>query len=276
MISKTTLSNGVDIPMIGLGVYAMYEQEAINAVGTALELGYRLIDTASSYRNEKEIGIAVRQSGVPRKEVFITTKLGNNDHGYDQTLKAYDLSLSLLGMDYADLYLVHWPIPGKRKETWKAMEYLYEQKRVRAIGVANYYLPFLDELAGYANIAPMVNQVEFSPFLQPAGLLERCKKDDILLQAYTPLIRGKKMDDPRIQALSKKYGKTPAQVILRWDIQKGVCPIPKSVTRARLEENIDLFDFEIAEDDMEVLNGCEEGLRICEDPMDFLEDNTSD
>jgi diketogulonate reductase-like aldo/keto reductase len=141
---------------------------------------------------------------------------------------------------------------------------------VRAIGVANYYSPFLDELAGYAHIAPMVNQVEFSPFLQPAGLLDRCKKDHILLQAYTPLIRGRKMDDPRLQLLSAKYGKTPAQVILRWDIQHGVCPIPKSVTRARLAENIDVFDFEISSEDMEVLNGCDEGLRICENPMDYL------
>lgn len=267
---KTTLSNGVDIPMIGLGVYGMYNEEAITAISTAIELGYQLIDTAATYRNEKEVGIAVKQSRIHRQELFITTKLGNADHGYDQTLKAYEQSLSLLDMEYIDLYLVHWPIPGKRNETWKALEYLYEQKMVRAIGVANYYEPFLDELGGYANIAPMVNQVEFSPFLQPAGLLDRCKKDDILLQAYTPLIRGKKMDDPRVQQLSAKYGKTPAQVILRWDIQHGVCPIPKSVTRARLEENIDVFDFEMSEEDMKVLDGCDEGLRICEDPMDFL------
>jgi diketogulonate reductase-like aldo/keto reductase len=268
--AKTTLSNGVEIPMIGLGVYDMYNEEAVTAVGTAIDLGYRLIDTAALYRNEKEVGIAVSQSNVPRDEIFITTKVGNTDHGYDQTLKAFDQSISLLNMDYVDLYLVHWPIPGKRKETWKALEYLYEQKRVRAIGVANYYAPFLDELSGYANIAPMVNQVEFSPFLQPAGLLDRCKKDNILLQAYTPLIRGKKMDDPRVQQLSAKYGKTPAQVILRWDIQHGVCPIPKSVTRARLEENIDVFDFEISVEDMKILDGCEEGLRICENPMDYL------
>jgi diketogulonate reductase-like aldo/keto reductase len=268
--AKTTLSNGVEIPMIGLGVYDMYNEEAVKAISTAIELGYRLIDTASAYRNEKETGMDVKQSIVPRNEFFITTKLGNSDHGYDQTLKAFDLSLSLLDMEYIDLYLVHWPIPGKRKETWKAMEKLYEEKKVRAIGVANYYEPFLDELSNYAHISPMVNQVEFSPFLQPAGLLDRCKKDNILLQAYTPLIRGRKMDDPRIQKLSAKYGKTPAQVILRWDIQHGVCPIPKSVTRARLEENIDVFDFAISEEDMEILNGCDEGLRICEDPMDYL------
>ena len=268
--AKRTLSNGVEIPMIGLGVYDMYNDEAENAVQSAIELGYRLIDTASLYRNEKEVGNAVRRSGIPRNEIFITTKVGNNDHGYDQTLKAYDLSLSLLGMEYVDLYLVHWPIPGKRKETWKALETLYNEKKVRAIGVANYYAPFLDELSGYAHIAPMVNQVEFSPFLQPAGLLDRCKKDHILLQAYTPLIRGKKMDDPRLQQLSAQYKKTPAQVILRWDIQNGVCPIPKSVTRARQAENIDVFDFEIQAEDMEILNGCDEGLRICENPMDYL------
>ena len=268
--AKTTLSNGVEIPMIGLGVYDMYNEEAENAVQSAIELGYRLIDTASLYRNEKEVGNAVRRSGIPRNEIFITTKVGNNDHGYDQTLKAYDLSLSLLGMEYVDLYLVHWPIPGKRRETWMALERLYTEKRVRAIGVANYYAPFLDELAGYGHFAPMVNQVEFSPFLQPAGLLDRCKKDNILLQAYTPLIRGKKMDDPRLQQLSAKYKKTPAQVILRWDIQNGVCPIPKSVTRARQAENIEVFDFEIQAEDMEVLNGCDEGLRVCENPMDYL------
>lgn len=269
-MNTATLSNGVTMPMIGLGVYDMYGQEAERAVLDALEIGYRLIDTAEMYRNEQEIGNAVRAGNIPRAEIFITTKVANPSQGYDSTLKAFDESLRKLQVDYVDLYLVHWPIKQTRKDTWEALERIYQDKRARAIGVANYYEPHLDELYGYADIRPMVNQVEYSPFLQLPSLRDRCRRDGIVMQAYTPLVRGKKFTDPRIQAISAKYGKTPAQVILRWDIQQGICPIPKSVTRARLEENFDVFDFELSMEDMQLLNGCDEGMRVCEDPMDYL------
>jgi diketogulonate reductase-like aldo/keto reductase len=265
----STLSNGVSMPMLGLGVYDMYEAEAVRAVGDALEIGYRLIDTAEMYRNETEIGEAVKTSGIPRADIFVTTKIANPSQGYDSTLKAFDESLRKLGMDYVDLYLVHWPIRQTRKDTWEALERIYAEKRAKAIGVANYYEHHLDELFGYADIRPMVNQVEYSPFLQLPSLRARCRKEGIILQAYTPLVRGKRFDDERLQRISRKYGKTPAQVILRWDIQQGICPIPKSVSRARLEENFNVFDFTLSAEDMAILDGCDEGLRVCENPMDY-------
>jgi diketogulonate reductase-like aldo/keto reductase len=266
----TNLHNGVRIPMMGLGVYDMYHEEAESAVRTALELGYRLIDTASLYRNEAEVGRAVRQSGVPRSEIFLTTKVGNADHGYDQTMRAFEASLLKLEMDYIDLYLVHWPVPGKRKETWKALEKLYAEQQVRAIGVANYLLPFLDELETYAQFRPMVNQVEFSPFLFSRDLYDRCRQDQILLQAYTPLVRGRKFQDPRLLQMAEKYGRTPAQIILRWDIELGVCPIPKSVSRERLQENLAALDVRLQPADVNAMKTWNEDFRVCEDPMDFL------
>jgi diketogulonate reductase-like aldo/keto reductase len=265
-----TLSNGVRMPMLGLGVYDMYNDEAEKAVGDALQIGYRLIDTAEMYRNETEIGCAVKASGIPRAEIFVTTKIANTSQGYDSTMQAFEKSLGKLQMDYVDLYLVHWPIKQTRKDTWEALEQIYFENRARAIGVANYYESHLDELYGYADIRPMVNQVEYSPFLQLPSLRDRCRKDGLIMQAYTPLVRGKKFSDPRIMAMASRYGKSPAQVILRWDIQQGICPIPKSVSRARLQENFDVFDFELSPEDMSILNDCDEGLRVCENPMDYL------
>jgi diketogulonate reductase-like aldo/keto reductase len=265
-----TLSNGVRMPMLGLGVYDMYNDEAEKAVGDALQIGYRLIDTAEMYRNEAEIGRAVKASGIPRAEIFVTTKIANPSQGYDSTIRAFDESLRKLQMDYVDLYLVHWPIKQTRKDTWEALEQIYAEKKARAIGVANYYEPHLDELYGYADVRPMVNQVEYSPFLQLPSLRERCRKEGIVMQAYTPLVRGKRFDDPRLKSIALKYGKSPAQVILRWDIQQGICPIPKSVSHTRLQENFDVFDFELSQEDMQILNGCDEGLRVCENPMDYL------
>ena len=269
MMEHTTLSNGRQMPMLGLGVYDMYADEAERAVRQALEIGYRLIDTAEMYRNEPEIGRAVRASGLPREDLFITTKVANTSQGFDQTLQAFDESLRKLQTDYVDLYLVHWPIRATRKDTWKALERIYGEGRARAIGVANYYAGHLDELKAYANIAPMVNQVEYSPFLQLPELRERCQRDGIVMQAYTPLIRGRKFDHPLLQALSAIYGKTPAQIILRWDIQQGICPIPKSVTRSRLQENFDVFDFDLTDEDLRSMAQLDEGFRICDNPSDF-------
>ncbi|MBY0536935.1 MAG: aldo/keto reductase [Chitinophagaceae bacterium] len=266
----TTLNNGISMPLLGLGVYDMYNAEAETAVSKALEIGYRLIDTASLYRNEKEIGNAVRNSSLPRNEIFVTTKVGNGDQGYDSTLRAFDTSMKLLNIEYIDAYLVHWPIKGKRKDTWKAVERLYEEKRVRSVGVANYLVPFLDELKSYANIVPVIDQMEFSPWLYLKAELDRCKKDGIQLQSYTPLVRGKKFSDPLIQELSTKYSKTPAQIIIRWNLQLGVSTIPKSSNEARLRENFDVFDFEISEADMERLCGLNENFRVVDDPIEML------
>lgn len=263
----TTLNNGIQMPLLGLGVYDMYRDEAIQAVLWALEIGYRLIDTAAMYRNEAEIGEAVRKSQVPRNELFITTKVNNIDQGFDKTLKAFDQSMQKLDCEYIDLYLVHWPLKSTRKDTWLALEKLYQEGRVKAIGVANYLIPFLDELKTYAQITPTVNQVEFSPYLYLEDLLTYCQNHQIQLQAYTPLIRGQKNNDPKLVALAEKYVKTPAQIILRWALQHGVSTIPKSSNFNRLKENFDVFDFEISQEDMQKINNFNENFRVVDDPM---------
>jgi len=268
--AKATLNNGIEMPLLGLGVYDMHGKEAEQAILHALETGYRLIDTASMYHNETEVGNAIRHSGLQRKDIFITTKVNNADQGYDVTLKAFETSLSKLQTDFVDLYLVHWPIKGKRKETWKALEKIYKGGSARAIGVANYLIPFLEELKTYSDIIPAVNQVEFSPYLFLKDLLDYCRKNTIQLQAYTPLVRGKKFNDARLVQIAEKYKKTPAQIILRWDIQLGVCPIPKSTNPKRLKENFDVFDFELSQHDMGLISDFNENLRVVDDPMDYF------
>ncbi len=266
----TTLNTGATMPLLGLGVYDMYNREAEQAVDWALEIGYRLIDTAAMYENEREIGNAIRQSGVARSDIFITTKVNNTDQGYEQTLKGFDVSQKKLNCDYIDLYLVHWPLKNTRKDTWLALEKLYKEGQVRAIGVANYLIPFLEELNGYATVVPAVNQVEFSPYLFLKDVKEYCQKQAIQLQAYTPLVRGERFNDPKLVVIAEKYGKTPAQIILRWAVQQGISTIPKSSNQNRLRENFDVFDFNISDADIALLNGFNENLRIVDDPMDFL------
>ncbi len=266
----STLNNGVEMPLLGLGVYDMYQSEAEQATEWALEIGYRLIDTASMYENEVEIGNGIRQSGIDRKDIFLTTKVNNADQGYDKTLRAFDQSMKKLNAEYIDLYLVHWPMKPTRKDTWKALENLYESGQVRAIGVANYLLPFLDELDTYKTIVPTVNQVEFSPYLFQKELLEHCREQKILLQAYTPLIRGQRFGDIRLVNLAEKYEKTPAQIMLRWAIQHGISTIPKSSNLVRLKENFGIFDFEISQEDMIFMDSFNENLRIVDDPMELL------
>ena len=266
----TTLNNGITMPLLGLGVYDMYKREAEEAVTTALEIGYRLIDTAAMYKNETEIGNAVRASGVPRKDIFLTTKVADGDQGYDKTFRAFDESSRKLNCDYIDLYLVHWPIKKTRKDTWRALEKLYADKRVRAIGVANYMIPFLNELETYSEVIPAVDQVEFSPYLFLEDLLNVCRRKNILLQAYTPLLRGQRFADPKLIGMADKYGRTPAQIILRWALQLGVSTIPKSSNPTRLKENFDVFDFHISEDDMKKISGFNENFRVVDDPISFL------
>jgi methylglyoxal/glyoxal reductase len=266
---QTILNNGISMPLLGLGVYDMHAQEAIKATRFALETGYRLIDTASMYENEKEIGVAIADCQIPRNELFVTTKVNNADQGFEQTLKAYKESLRKLKLEYVDLYLVHWPLKATRKDTLLALEKLQNDGLVKSIGVANYLVPFLDEMKDYASIIPAVNQVEFSPYLYLEDLLNRCKSDVIQLQAYSPLVRGDKFGDQKLIDLANKYSKTPAQIIIRWALQIGVSTIPKSSNPIRIKENFDVFDFKISDDDILKMNGFNENYRVVDDPIDL-------
>ncbi|AEE52976.1 aldo/keto reductase [Haliscomenobacter hydrossis] len=264
------LNNGIRMPLLGLGVYDMYGLEAETAIHHALEIGYRLIDTATMYGNEVEVGNAIRQFSVSRNELFVTTKVNDVDQGYDQTLRAFEASQRMLNCGHIDLYLIHWPIKNKRLDTWRALERLYTDGLVRAIGVANYMIPFLDELLPITAIQPVVNQVEFSPYLFLQDLLARCQKEKIVLQAYTPLVRGERFNDLKLQGLAQKYGKTPAQIILRWALQLGISTIPKSINPKRLKENFDVFDFSISDEDMAFMATFNEGYRVVPDPMSIF------
>jgi methylglyoxal/glyoxal reductase len=265
-----TLNSGQRLPLLGLGVYDMHHKEAEIAVLSALEIGYRLIDTAAMYENEKEVGKAIRSSLISRKELFVTTKVNNLQQGYENTLAAFEESMKRLNIDYIDLYLIHWPIKGKRQDTWKALEKLYNEKQVKAIGVANYLQPFLNELKGYASVVPAVNQVEFTPFLYLNDLHAYCKQHHIQLQSYSPLTRGKKFNDPVIKGIANKYGKTPAQVLIRWNLEHEVSTIPKSSNRKRLQENFDVLDFVLSKEDMNQLDNLHEGFRVVDDPIHML------
>ncbi len=269
-MQSTKLNNGNLMPLLGLGVYDMYGKEAQQAVETAIEIGYRLIDTASMYENEKEIGAAINASSVKRTNLFLTTKLNNTDHGYDAALKAFEVSLDKLQQDYVDLYLIHWPIKEGRKESWKAIERIYEEGRAKSIGVANYTLPFLKELETYSNIIPAVNQIEFTPWLLDIETYSYCKKIGIQLQSYSPITRGIKFTDERLLLLCEKYQKTPAQIILNWNLQLDVSTIPKSSNKKRLIENLESANFKLDMVDVEIMNTFNEGFRICDDPAIFL------
>lgn len=264
------LHNGVQMPWVGLGVYKVKEGEEVkNAVRTALEIGYRHIDTAAFYENEEGVGQAIRESGIPREQVFVTTKVWNTDQGYETTLKAFDTSLKKLGFDYVDLYLVHWPVKGKYKETYKALEKLYKDGYVRAIGVSNFQIHHLQDVLADCEIKPMVNQVEYHPRLTQKELHAFCRENGIQLEAWSPLMRGEILNEPTIVEIGKKYGKTPAQVVLRWDLQNGVVTIPKSVTPTRIKENADLFDFSLTDEEMKQIDALNLNKRIGADPDNF-------
>lgn len=264
------LHNGVEMPYFGLGVYKVEEgAEVESTVAEALKLGYRLIDTAALYQNEEGVGQAVRESGLPREEIFVTTKVWNTDQGYDSALKAFETSLGKLGLDYIDLYLIHWPVKGKYLETWRALERIYEEGRVKAIGVSNFNIHHLEDVLGQSKLKPAVNQVELHPALAQKELREFCEKNEILVQAWSPLARGRILADPVLTAIAEKNGKSPAQVILRWHLQNGVAVIPKSVTPSRLKENADIFDFELSPDDIGLINRLDAGTRFGADPDNF-------
>ena len=267
--SRIKLNNGVEMPIFGLGVWQVPAGAPTQrAVTTALEVGYRLIDTAKFYGNEADVGIAVRGSGLPRDEVFITTKLWNTDHGYETALKAFEASRKRLGFPTVDLYLIHWPVPGLRKETWKALERILKDGKARAIGVSNYMVPHLEELLASAEVVPAVNQIELSPFLYPRDVIEFCKKHAIAVEAYSPLTKGHRINDPRLKAVAQKYGKTVPQILIRWGLQHGFIEIPKSSRPEHIKENAQVFDFEIRAEDMRALEALSEGLHVAWDPTD--------
>jgi diketogulonate reductase-like aldo/keto reductase len=270
LTSTVQLANGVKIPWVGLGVFQSREgRETEQAVRWALEAGYRHIDTAAAYKNEEDVGKALRESGVPREQVFVTTKVWNADQGYQSTLEAFDASRRRLGLDIVDLYLVHWPVKGKYKDTWRAMEKLYADGTVRAIGVSNFLVHHLEDLLSAAEVAPMVNQVEFHPFLVQKPLLEFDRERNIRQEAWSPLTRARMLDHEAITAVARKHGRTNAQVLIRWDLQLGVVTIPKSVHRERIIENSKVFDFELDAQDVARLEGLDSGTRVGPDPDNF-------
>ncbi|MFD1957878.1 aldo/keto reductase [Paenibacillus thailandensis] len=263
------LHNGVHMPWVGLGVWQTPEGKQVEqAVLHAIGAGYRSIDTATLYENEEGVGRAVRESGVKRDELFVTTKVWNADQGYENTLRAFEDSRRRLKLDVIDLYLVHWPVAGKYIETYRALEKLYKDGYVRAIGVSNFMVPHLENLLAQAEIKPMVNQVEFHPRLTQPELQSFCKEQGIQLEAWSPLMQGH-LDIPLLQELAAKYGKSPAQIVLRWDLQKGIVTIPKSVRKERIEENANLFDFELSDADVAEIDALNEGKRFGRDPFTF-------
>jgi 2,5-diketo-D-gluconate reductase A len=271
-IPLITLNNGIEIPQVGLGVFQANEgAEVEHAIEAALEAGYRLIDTAAAYRNEAGVGRAIKASGLPRGDIFVTTKLWNANHAYGDALRAFDESLDKLDCGYIDLYLIHWPLPmeGKFTQAWKALEQIYDSKRVRAIGVSNFKPHHLDELLQGATVVPAVNQIELHPMFQQQATRAYCVEHGIAVESYSPLMRageGSALEHPVITNLARSFGKTPAQVILRWHVQSGFIVIPKSVRAERIRENIDLFDFELSDDDMRAIGGLDREQRIGADP----------
>lgn len=261
------LNSGADIPQVGLGVWQA-GGGTVRAVAEALRQGYRHVDTARVYGNEHQVGQAIRDSGIPRSEVFVTTKLWNQDQGYDSALRAFEGSLKRLGLEYVDLYLIHWPVAGLRLESWRALEQLYADKRARSIGVSNFLTPHLKELAATAKVLPAVNQIELTPFLQRRETTALCRQLGITLEAYSPLTRGERLKHPVVLEIAAQAQRSAAQVLLRWNVQHGVIVLPKSVTPARIAENAALFDFELAPAAMARLDDLEEGLVTGWNPAD--------
>jgi methylglyoxal/glyoxal reductase len=265
--STVKLNNNVQMPVLGLGVYQTSPGRVPqDAVKFALKVGYRHVDTARIYGNEADVGQAVHQSGITREDLFVTTKLWNSDQGYDSTLRACEASLKRLGLDYLDLYLIHFPVPETRKESWKAMKTLLGKGKCRAIGVSNFTIHHLEELLETHEVTPAVNQVEFHPFLYQKELLEYCQRKGIEVEAYSPLARGERFKHPRIVSLAKKYSKTPAQLMIRWGLQHGLVVIPKSTREERIRENSQVFDFVISAEDMRSSDSLNEDLRLNWDP----------
>lgn len=268
--STNTLANGVEMPRLGFGVYKLTErEEVLRAIEAALNAGYRAIDTAALYNNEKEVGEAIRASSVPRGELFITTKVWNSDQGYDETLRAFEVSLKKLDLQYIDLYLTHWPVEDKFQDTYRAIERLYDEKLIRATGVSNHHKHHLEKLLANANVAPMVNQVECHPYLAQKELHAFCALQGIALTAWSPLGRGKALADKTIVTIGEQYGKSAAQIILRWHLQNNVLVIPKSSNPERVVQNATIFDFELSNEDMKKIDALNRNERIGQNPDNF-------
>ncbi|WP_031027369.1 aldo/keto reductase [Streptomyces sp. NRRL WC-3725] len=270
-IPNVTLNNGIEMPQLGFGVFQVPDDETTAAVTTALQAGYRSIDTAAIYGNERGVGRAIAESGIAREELFVTTKLWNEDQGYDATLAAFDASLDKLGLDYVDLYLVHWPAPTRDLylDTWRAFEKILGEGRTRAIGVSNFQVSHLERLLENTGVAPVVNQVELHPGLQQQELRAFHERHGIATEAWSPLAQGAVLDDPAVADLAGKYGVSPAQVVLRWHLQIGNIVIPKSVTPERIRQNLDVFGFELTDEDLRSLAASDRGLRTGPDPDTF-------
>jgi diketogulonate reductase-like aldo/keto reductase len=271
-VPTTPLNTGAHLPVLGFGVFQIPPDDTAAAVAAALDNGYRLIDTAAGYGNERGVGEAVRRSGIPRDDIFVTTKLANADHGYDNAMRALETSLGELGFDAVDLYLVHWPLPAHDLyvETWRALEKIAADGRARAIGVSNFTPEHLQRLLDETEVVPAVNQVELHPYLQQSELRAFHARHGILTEAWSPLGQGKSLlDDRAVVAVADRLQRTPAQVVLRWHLQLGNVVIPKSVTPTRIAANIDVFDFHLADDDMATLGSLESGERMGPDPDTF-------
>lgn len=270
----TTLNNGVQMPWFGIGVFKVEEgPELVEAVKTAIKHGYRSIDTAAIYGNEEGVGQGIREglkeAGIAREDLFVTSKVWNADLGYDSTIAAYEKSLNKLGLEYLDLFLIHWPVEGKYKESWKALETLYKEGKVKAIGVSNFQIHHLEDLMKDAEIIPMVNQVEYHPRLTQKELQAFCMAHGIQLEAWSPLMQGQLLDNQVLKEIADKYNKSVAQVILRWDLQNGVVTIPKSTKEHRIVENASVFNFELTVEDMKRIDGLNQNYRVGPDPDNF-------
>lgn len=264
------LHRTVHIPLLGLGVFKVRDGETVeNAITTALAFGYRHIDTATIYRNEAGVGRAIAASGINRSDLFVTTKLWNNDQGYESALAAIDGSLNKLGLGYVDLYLVHWPKPEHIEGTWRAMEEIQQSAKARAIGVSNFLPHHLDQLAKTAAVMPSINQIEFHPHLQSPDLIDYCENHDIVIEAWSPLKHGEIINDPNLQAIAGTHGVAVPQVVLRWMLQRGIVAIPKSVTPSRIAENADLYGFELSPNEIASINTMDRGDRVGPDPDNF-------
>ncbi|MER5736820.1 MULTISPECIES: aldo/keto reductase [unclassified Streptomyces] len=270
-IPTVTLDNGVDIPQLGFGVFQVPDEETTAAVSSALEAGYRSVDTAAVYGNEAGVGKALAASGIAREDLFVTTKLWNADQGYDSTLRAFDDSLAKLGLEYVDMYLIHWPTPARDlyKETWKAIEKLVADGRVRTAGVSNFQPDHLKRLIDGADLVPAVNQIELHPGLQQAELRSVHAELGIATEAWSPLAQGAVLGDEPITAIADRHGKSPAQIVLRWHLQLGNIVIPKSVTPERIRQNLDVFDFTLTDDEMAAIAGLDRDLRTGPHPDRF-------
>lgn len=271
-VPNVVLNNGIEIPQLGFGVWRVPSEETQEVVELALEAGYRHIDTAKLYGNEDGVGAAIRASGLDRDQVFVTSKVWNDDQGYDATLRAFETTMRELKFDVLDLYLIHWPVPSQDAyvDTWKAFQEIYKSGRAKAIGVSNFQIPHLRRLFDETDIVPALNQIELHPNLPQADLRAFHTEHDIITEAWSPLGRNNGLlDSATVANLAEKYGKTPAQIVLRWHIELGNVTIPKSVTPSRIKENIEVFDFELAQDDVKALTALETGVRVGPNPDDM-------